>query len=134
MIIQPSRATQGEPAPLGLLLQGRGDGAVIHIGRLVPGMELTMGSALGSDSWEIPASEFRYSWVASPEGVVGSADLVAELRLSDNKIADRQAIRLEWVLPMEPGPALPQPEQSAALPSTHRSPFSSKIVGQRRHC
>ena len=123
LIVQPSRATQGEPAPLGLSLQGRADGAVIHIGRLVPGMELTMGSASGSDSWEIPASELRYGWVAPPDGFVGSADLVAELRLSDNKIADRQAIRLEWVLPIGPGPALPQPEESAALPSISSEPF-----------
>jgi hypothetical protein len=123
LIAQPSRATQGEPAPLGLLIQGRADGAVIHIGRLVPGMELTMGSASGSDSWEIPASELGYSWVAPPDGFVGSANLVAELRLSDNKIADRQTIRLEWVLPIGPGPALPQPEQSAALPSISSEPF-----------
>ena len=123
LIVQPSRATQGEPARLGLLLQGRADGAVIHIGRLVPGMELTMGSASGSDGWEIPASELGHSWVAPPEGFVGSVNLVAELRLSDNKIADRQAIRLEWVLPIGPGPALPQPEQSAALPSISSEPF-----------
>src|SRR5262245_26027878 len=123
LIVQPSRATQGEPAPLGLLIQGRADGAIIHIGRLVPGMEFTVGSASGSNSWEIPASELGYSWVAPPEGFVGSANLVAELRLSDNKIADRQAIRLEWVLPIGPGPALPQPEQSAALPSISSEPF-----------
>jgi hypothetical protein len=123
LIVQPSRATQGEPAPLGLSIQGRADGAAIHIGRLAPGMELTMGNASGSDSWEIPASELAYSWVAPPEGFVGSANLVAELRLSDNKIADRQAIRIEWVLPIGPGPALPQPEQSAALPSILSEPF-----------
>src|SRR5262245_10108435 len=128
LIVKPSRATQGEPAPLGLLLQGRADGAVIHIGRLMPGMELSAGTASGSESWKIPASELRDIWVAPPDGFVGSADLVAELLLSDNKIADRQLIRVEWELPIGPGPALPQPEQSSALPSTSSEPFQLQNI------
>src|SRR5262249_49755920 len=39
--------------------------------------------------------------------LVGSADLVAELRLSNDKIADRRAIHLEWMTP-SPAPARPE--------------------------
>jgi hypothetical protein len=122
LIVHPSRATRGEPALLGLMLQGPADGAVVHIKGLVPGMELSTGSAVGSDAWEIPASDLGYAWVAPPEGFVGSADPVVELRLPDSKIADRQAIRLEWVLPIGPAPVLHQLEESAALPSISPEP------------
>jgi hypothetical protein len=62
-------------------------------------MELSAGNAVGPDAWEIPVSELDNAWIAPPEGFFGSADLVAKLRLPDNKIADRQTIALEWGSP-----------------------------------
>jgi hypothetical protein len=45
------------------------------------------------------------AWIAPPDGFVGSADLVAELRLSNGKIVDRQAMHIEWMTPVSPAPA-----------------------------
>ena len=123
LIVQPSHANQGEPAPLGLSLQGRTDGAVIHIRRLMPGMELSTGSASGSDGWEIPASDLDDVWVAPPEKFVGLVDLVTEVRLPSGKIVDRQAIRLEWVLSTEPARVLRHFKKSAALSSISQRSF-----------
>jgi hypothetical protein len=75
---------------------------------LVPGMELSTGGAVSGDTWQLSATDLPYAWIAPPEGFVGSADLVAELRLSNNKIADRRAIHLEWMTPISPAPALPR--------------------------
>jgi hypothetical protein len=108
LIIQPSRGTSDGPAPLGLAVQGPAEGAVVYIEGLVPGMELSTGRPVGADAWEIPATELGYAWIAPPQSFVGTAKLTAQLRLPDKKIADRQAIHLEWMTPISPSP--PRPE------------------------
>jgi hypothetical protein len=96
LIVQSSRGMSGKPAPLGLTLQGRAEGAVVIITGLMPGMELSMGGAVGADAWKVLATDLGDAWISPPENFVGSVDLVAELRLSDDKISDRQAIHFEW--------------------------------------
>jgi hypothetical protein len=105
LVVQTARGPAGEPVPLGLTLRGAADGAVVHIKGLMPGMELSAGNAVGSDAWQISATDLGDAWIAPPEGFVGSADLVAELRLSDDKIVDRQGIKIEWGPPISPEPA-----------------------------
>jgi hypothetical protein len=96
LIVQSSRGNSGEPIPLGLTIHGQAEGAVIIITGLLPGME--MSNVIGvDDRLEIPATDVRYAWIVPPDGFVGSAVLTAELRLTDDSIADRQAIHLEWV-------------------------------------
>ena len=51
---------------------------------------------MGTNTWQVRATDLAYGWVAPPKNFVGSTDLVAELRLADNKIADRQVLHLEW--------------------------------------
>jgi hypothetical protein len=108
LVVQSSRAMSGEPAPLGLALQGRAEGAVVIITGLVPGMELSTGGAVGDKAWQLSATDLPYASIAPSEGFVGSADLIAELRLSNDKIADRRAIHLEWMTPISPAPARPE--------------------------
>jgi hypothetical protein len=105
LIVQSSRGNSGEPIPLGLTIHGPTEGAVIIITGLLPGMELTTGIEVDVDRWEVPATDVRYAWVAPPDGFVGSAALTAELRLTDDSIAHRQAIHLEWVPSSPPGSA-----------------------------
>src|SRR5215472_16625298 len=100
LIVQSSRGMSGEPAPLGLTLQGRAEGAVVIIAGLVPGMELSTGGAVGADAWEVSATDLGDVWISPPKSFVGSADLVAELRWPGDKIADRQTIYVEWVSPL----------------------------------
>jgi len=97
LIVQSSRVSSGEPAPLGVALRGRAEGAVVIIKGLVPGMELSAGNAVGTGAWQLPATDVGDAWVAPPEGFVGSTHLVAELRLSDEKMADQQMIQIDWV-------------------------------------
>lgn len=83
--------------PLGVALRGRAEGAVVIIKGLVPGMELSAGNAVGTDAWQLLATDLGDAWIAPPEGFVGSTHLVAELRLSDEKMADQQMIQIDWV-------------------------------------
>jgi hypothetical protein len=102
-LIVHRRVALGEPAALGLAVQGGAESAVIIRG-LLPGMELSNGDAVAADASQVAATALGKTWIAPPESFIGSADLVAELRLPDNKIADRVAIRLEWGSPISPEP------------------------------
>ena len=104
LIVQSSRGVPGEPAPIALALRGATYDAVVLIKGLVPGMELSAGGAVSGDTWQLSPTDLPYAWIAPPDGFVGSADLVAELRLSNGKIVDRQAMHIEWT-PVSPAPA-----------------------------
>ena len=104
LIVQSSRGVSGEPAPIALALRGAAYDAVVLIKGLVPGMELSAGGAVSGDTWQLSPTDLPYAWIAPPDGFVGSADLVAELRLSNGKIVDRQAMHIEWT-PVSPAPA-----------------------------
>ena len=97
LIVQSLRVSSGEPMPLGVALRGRAEGAVVIIKGLVLGMELSAGNAVGIDAWQLSATDLGDAWIAPPEGFVGSTHLVAELRLSDEKMADQQMIQIDWV-------------------------------------
>ena len=102
-LIVHRRVVPGEPAALGLAVQGGAESAVIIRG-LLPGMELSNGDAVAAAASQVAATALGKTWIAPPESFIGSADLVAELRLPDNKIADRLAIQLEWGPPISPEP------------------------------
>src|SRR4029450_4421254 len=87
------------PTPLGLAVEGRAEDAVVVIAGLASDMELSAGNTVASDKWQISVAQLGNAWIAPPENFSGSIDLIAELHLSDGKIADRMAIRVEWVSP-----------------------------------
>jgi hypothetical protein len=96
LIVQSSRMMAGEPAPLMVAVEGRSEDTVLIITGLLSGMEFSTGSMIGDDSWELPATDVHYAWIAPPGGFSGSATMVVELRLSHDRIIDRQIIQLEW--------------------------------------
>ena len=122
LIVQSWRGNSDEPTPLGLAVQGPAEHAVVYIKGLMPGMELSSGNRVGSDAWEIPATGVGDVWIAPPQGFVGTAKLVAELRLPDSRIADRQAVYFEWEL-QRPTPVQHQLEERAALQSIPPEPI-----------
>jgi hypothetical protein len=114
LLVQPSHGVSGEePAPIGVTVRGRTDGAVVIIRGLLPGMELSTGRAVTGDTWQLSATDLQEAWVAPPKEYVRAADLVAELRLPDAQIADRQTIRLEWTRPPPSSRPEPEPEHIA---------------------
>jgi hypothetical protein len=125
LVVQSSHGMSGEPAPLGLEVQGLAEGAVVLIRGLVPGMELSTGSSVGGDTWQLSARDLHYAWIAPPEGFVGSADLIAELRMSNDKIADRKAIHFEWITPISPRSAERQLDREKI---TVAPPISSEVA------
>jgi hypothetical protein len=97
LTVMRSVGPAGAPISTGLSLQGDAPDAIVIISGLVPGMELSAGTAIGEDTWQVPAADLRYTSIAPPPAFVGSAGLVAELRLPNGHVVDRQAIRVEWI-------------------------------------
>ena len=128
MIVRDLRGNRGEPAPLGMALQGRADGAIILITGLIPGMTLSTGGAVGDNAWQVPANDLGSTWILPPKDFVGATDITAELRLPDNTVVHRRPIRLEWVTTqasaapvasaapaVAPAPAAPAPQAAAPV-------------------
>lgn len=96
LVAEGSQGASGEPAPLRLTLEGSASDAMILIKGLKPGMEISTGAAVGPDAWELGPRDLPYAWIAPPQGFTGSTELVAELRLPNAQIADRQKLHVEW--------------------------------------
>jgi len=124
LVVEPTLGAPGEPVPIGLALRGRANDAVIILRGLVPGMELSAGSAVTGGAWQLSATDLPYAWIAPPKDFVGSADLVAELRLSNEQIADRQTIHLQWMTPSSSTPAQRELDRNEITPVP---PISSEI-------
>ena len=132
LIVQSSRGVVGEPVPLGLAIQGPVENVVVIITGMLAGMEVSTGFEVGVHKWELLPEDVGYAFVVPPENFVGSAGLVAELRLADDKIVDRQAIYLEWAPPSSPGLAENQHNREEAAetnpPVLAREPNLEKAV------
>src|ERR1700730_13790544 len=131
LIVHP-RVLSGEPAALGLAVQGRAEGAIVIITGLPPGMELSKGDAVAADAWRIAATELTEAWIAAPESFLGSADLIAELRLPGNKIADRLTIQLEWVPAILLAPTQSQPDREEITTGPPISPEPAPLQLNRQ--
>src|SRR5215211_6497384 len=98
LVAQKSRGLSGEPIPLGLTLSGSAPGSVVVIAGLVPGMTLSNGSAVRSDTWQVPGTDLANTWIGPPQGFVGVVKLEAELHLPDRTtIAHQESVHAEWI-------------------------------------
>jgi BA14K-like protein len=121
LVIHESRGSAGEPLPLGLMIEGSAEGAIIILTGLVPEMTLSNGSPAGTDSWQVPAADLANTWVGPPVGFVGTLDLVAELQFDGARFSDQQPIRLEWLaaapaVAAEVATTAPVPEAPSVAP------------------
>jgi hypothetical protein len=126
LIVKASQGVSGEPAPLGLALHGLAEDASVVITGLLPGMSLSTGDPFGAHGWRVPAANLADAWIAPPENFVGSAYLVAELLLPDNKPADQQVIQIEWLPAISRAPALYENDQEGIAVSTLKTSQGSE--------
>lgn len=139
LVVEPTLGPPGEPVPLGIALHGPANDAVVILRGLVPGTELSVGRAVTADSWQLSATDLPYAWIAPPKGFVGSADVVAELRLPNAQIADRQTLHVKWVLPAAAStgdehkhePLIGQKENDIRCRRSRRLPFNHLTMGKR---
>jgi hypothetical protein len=97
--VESSRGMLGEPIRLGLAIDGPAEGLVLTITGMLAGMDISTGNEVSPDSWQLLPEDVPYAFVAPPEKFVGFVGLIAELRLANDMVVDRQAIYLEWAAP-----------------------------------
>src|SRR6266567_760661 len=96
-LTQGALRTAGVAFPLNASLSGSATGATIVIDGLARGSTLNVGRASGAGGWRLSAADLDNALVQPPPGFVGPMDLVLELRLADDIIADRKGLHLEWI-------------------------------------
>jgi hypothetical protein len=131
IVVQHWRGMSGEPAPLGVSVQGRASGSVVVVTGLTPGTTLSMGSPVGANAWLVPAKSelLENTWITPPPSFVGVMDLGAELRLADTTIAHRRPIHLEWdasPAPIAEAPSI-SPASSAVMPARQEPPAQRQL-------
>ncbi len=86
-----------EPAHLTISAADAGTNAAVVLGGLAPGSMLSAGQPTGPNTWRLSAEDFNNTvTITPPRGFLGTMDLTLELRLSDNTLADRKGLQLEW--------------------------------------
>jgi TPR repeat protein len=85
-----------DAAALGLTVDGAADGAQLLIGGYETGSLFSAGQPLGHDVWSVPVPQIKTAAILPPHGFVGSMDLTVRLVLANGKLADQQALHLEW--------------------------------------
>jgi hypothetical protein len=126
LIVHAWRGTTNQPGPLGVIVHGPADQVVVRLIGLMPGMEVSAGNAVGPSDWEIATTQLEYAWIAPPEAFAGTAEVVAELRLPNGRIADRQILQLEWLPPSALAAAPELLADPSALPSVSPDPIQPK--------
>jgi hypothetical protein len=85
-----------EIAKLTVSAADAGAEAAVVISGLPSGSTVSTGTQIGPNMWRVSVEELAGAGITPPRGFVGAIDLVLELRLADNTLADRKSLRVEW--------------------------------------
>jgi hypothetical protein len=86
-----------EAARLAIAAPDAGADAAVVISGLAPGSVLSAGREAARNTWRVSVENLPGMSVTPPRAFVGSMDLTVELRLADNRVADRKSLQLEWL-------------------------------------
>jgi TPR repeat protein len=119
IVTQAGPSSTDEARRLDVALDRISEGAILLVNGLAQGSAVSAGRPAGGNWWRLAAAELGNAAVTPPHGFAGSMDLTLELRLSDNSLADRKTVRLEWAPPKPVAPSQPErrldPGEIAAL-------------------
>lgn len=109
----------GETVPIGISIEDAIEGSVAIVRGIPKNATLSAGERRSDGSWLIPSGELEHAMIAPPGGFAGAMDLSLELRLPDNRLADRRAIHIEWPRPVvaevQPAEVGPKEVRAAAV-------------------
>ena len=110
LVVEGADAGSNDEIALGVKMTGPIEGVMATVTGLVPGTKLTRGQPWGDNEWLVPAHELAETKLQPPAGFSGTMQYTVSLRTSDNKIADRQTLRLQWSQAQKPQRHLEQDE------------------------
>jgi hypothetical protein len=110
LVVEGADAGSNDEIALGVKMTGPVEGVMATVTGLVPGTKLSRGQPWGKDEWLVPAHELAETKLRPPADFSGTMQYTVSLRTSDNKIADRQTLRLQWSQAQKPQRHLEQDE------------------------
>jgi hypothetical protein len=96
LVVDTKPLSKGDEMPLGVSVVGPSEGAVLELTGLPSGGKISSGRPFGADGWRLPVADLADAVFWPPQDFVGAIDVAVELRLADDTLADRQAVRWEW--------------------------------------
>jgi hypothetical protein len=99
LAIENQKGLTSEPLPLGISVAGGSGGETVTVAGLAEGTELSLGAALGSGSWLVPAADLDKTFVGAPTSFVGAMTAKVTLNSATGMRLDTRNIRFEWSKP-----------------------------------
>ncbi len=96
LVVEGADAGSNDEIALGVKMTGPIEGVTAIVTGLVPGTKLSRGHPWSDNEWLVPANELADTKLRPPANFSGTMQYTVSLRTSDNKIADRQTLRLQW--------------------------------------
>jgi hypothetical protein len=144
LLLRDDRGDTNEILPVGIEIDGSRAGVEVVLSGLAPDTQLSAGSPLGISGWRLDADQLDGLQIRPPRDYVGAMNVMVDLRLPGDRLADSKELRLEWaarpqippaavvapaVAPTATAPQAPPAEpQTAAL---HLDPAEIAILLKR---
>jgi hypothetical protein len=97
LLLRDDRGETNEMLPVGIEVDGSRAGVAIVLSGLAPDSRLSAGSPLGVSGWRLDADQLEGLQIRPPRDYLGAMNLMVDLRLPGDRIADSKGLRLEWV-------------------------------------
>jgi hypothetical protein len=121
LLLRDDRGETNEMLPVGIEIDGSRAGAAIVLSGLAPDSRLSAGSALGVSGWRLDADQLEGLQIKPPRDYVGAMNVMVDLRLPDDRLADSKGLRLEWI-------ARPPIRLTAAVAPAASPPVAAPLV------
>jgi len=121
LLLRDDRGETNEILPVGIEIDGNRAGVGIVLSGLAPDSQLSTGSPLGVSGWRLDADQLEGLQIRPPRDFVGAFNLMVDLRLPGDRVADSKGLRLEWVARTKIQPAAavaPAAAPPATVPQT----------------
>jgi hypothetical protein len=98
LVVENQQAFVNEPLPLGVsVAPSRDDGSLLVAG-LAAGTRLSAGTPVNDSSWRLPSHNLGGLYLYAPKDFVGAMNPAIDLLSPSQKLLDRRAVRLEWIV------------------------------------
>jgi hypothetical protein len=97
LLLRDDRGDTNEILPVGIEIDGSRAGVGIVLSGLAPDTQLSAGSPLGISGWKLDADQLEGLQIRPPRDYVGAMNVMVDLRLPGDRLADSKGLRLEWV-------------------------------------
>jgi hypothetical protein len=96
LLLRDDRGDTNEIFPVGIEIDGSRAGVEIVLSGLAPDTQLSAGSPLGISGWRLDGDQLDGLQIRPPRDYVGAMNVMVDLRLPGDRLADSKGLRLEW--------------------------------------